>query len=274
MKEQYLINLEKIGDGKLGQLWQGDYIKGRSTVVPVLVRKLRSDTPSIILSEFRQEMNLLRGLRHKNFQPVACVSTMSEIPFIAFECQHRQDLKEYVKVYNNTDLQTILNYTYQILSGLEYLHSSKVLVKDLAARNCFISVDNVVQISKCGLGMYRYPDDYKYLPVLGLSPVRWLAPETLQTGIYRQATDIYMAAVLMWEIFSHGTQPYEEYSEDEIVSRILNGEQLHRPKGCPVHIWHVITTCWNNSMEYRLPAIKLKEQFKSFINDFKNNEVS
>lgn len=262
MKEDHLVNLQKIGDGNMGQLWKGDYVKSRHLLIPVLVRKLRFDTASSVVSEFRKEMNQLHCLKHRNFQQVACVSAMSEVPFIAFECYHTQDLKEYLKVNVELSLENIINCIYQICSGLDYLHGSKVIVKDLAARNCFISAANVVQISMCGLGMSRYPEDYRFLPALGLAPVRWLAPETLKTGIHSYSTDIYMLGVALWEIFSLGQQPFDDCLDEETF--ILNREELllSQPTDCPTHVWNIIKSCWSCPTPYRPCAGSVKQKFK------------
>ena len=243
VKEGQLQKLEKIGDGKLGQLWQGEFIEDRNHIIPIVVRKLKADTRSCVNSAFRMEMNALRSLKHPNIQQVVCVSALSEVPFIAFECRYRLDLKEFLKGNGHMDLAFLVDSIVQITYGLEYLHARKVTHKDVSARNMFISPDGNIQISKSGLGMYRYPNDYEHLPGLGLSPVRWLSPECLQTGIYGQCTDVYMFGVLIWEMFSLGTQPYGEYDNDTAIEQIINGYRLDSPVSCPGSIWEIAEKC-------------------------------
>ena len=97
MKENQLYRLEKIGDGRLGQLWQGEFVADRHNIIPIVVRKLKPDTRTGVASAFRTEMNALRQVRHPHVQQVVCVSALSEIPFIAFEDICRLDLKEFLK---------------------------------------------------------------------------------------------------------------------------------------------------------------------------------
>lgn len=244
VKEACLSNLIKIGDGKLGQLWQGFFQQSRDKIIPVLVRKLKTDTRSSVISDFRQEMNSLRCLKHTNIELIVCISLMSEVPFMAFDGRNKTDLKEHI--FGNDDVTTVmlLNYIIQILSGLEYLHQQKVLHKDLAARNCFITPEGVVYISKSGLGMYRYPNDYVNISDMGLTPVRWLSPETLKTGVYRIPTDVYMLGVLIWELFSYGERPFNEYTDNDAVQEILNENKLICPGTCPAQIWNFVEQCW------------------------------
>jgi len=210
----------------------------------VLVRKLRTDTRSCISSDFRQEMNSLRTLKHPNIEQIVCISLMSEVPFMAFDGRHKTDLKEYIFDSENISTVLLLKFVSQISSGLEYLHHHKVLHKDLAARNCFITSEGSVYISKSGLGMCRYPNDYVNLPGLGLSPVRWLSPETINSGVYRIPTDIYMFGVLVWELFSYGERPYHEFSDGDALQEVLNENTLVCPATCPRQVWNIVEQCW------------------------------
>lgn len=184
---------------------------------------------------------------------------MSEIPFMAFDGNHKMDLKEYILDDDTVSSTFLLDCVYQIANGLDYLHQQRVLHKDLAARNCFITPSRTVYISKSGLGRYRYPEDYKNLPGHGLCPVRWLSPETLQTGIYRFPTDYYMLGMVMWELFSHAERPYSSLSDDDVIQEIMNGNKLACPANCPASIWNVVEQCWIMPGCQRPSAYQVKE---------------
>ncbi|XP_066918249.1 tyrosine-protein kinase transmembrane receptor Ror-like isoform X2 [Clytia hemisphaerica] len=245
VKEACFSNLIKIGDGKMGQLWQGQYKQPRDhKTIDVIVRKLRTDTRTCVISEFRNQMNSLRALKHPNIEQIVCVSLMSEVPFMAFDGRHKTDLKAYIFDNEKVSPALLLNFLNQISTGLEYIHQHKILHKDLAARNCFVTDEGVVYISKSGLGMYRYPNDYLNLSGQGLSPVRWLSPETLNSGIYRMSTDVYMFGVLVWELFSSGERPYDEYTDNDAIHEIINENRLICPGTCPAQIWNIVEQCW------------------------------
>ncbi|XP_065680238.1 tyrosine-protein kinase transmembrane receptor Ror isoform X6 [Hydra vulgaris] len=248
VKEGSLHKCKKLGEGRFGQLWYGEYAIRRNNTIPVLIRQLAPETRSCIISEFRKEMTLLRDLKHEHVQSVVCVSAMSELPFMAFDYKNQTDLKEFLKLNKLIDISIKSNIINQLASGVEFLHSNKIVHKDLAARNCLISTDELVQISNSGLGIYRYPDEYNILPGLGLAPMRWLSPETLLTGTYNANTDVYMFGILMWEIFSLGEIPYEEFTNDHVLSLLSQGGSLlNRPKNCPNHFWSAMTNCWTTS---------------------------
>lgn len=44
--------------------------------------------------------------------------------------------------------------------------------------------------------------------------------------------------VLLWEIATLGQQPYPDYSIEEALQHILNGERLQKPReNCPEELW-------------------------------------
>lgn len=217
-------------------------------------------------------MKQLRSLKHPNLEQIVCVSAMSEIPFMAFDGNHKMDLKEYILDDETISNDFLVDCTHQISNGLDYLHQQRVLHKDLALRNCFMTPNGTVYISKSGLGMYRYPNDYKELSGLGLCPVRWFSPETLQSGVYRIPTDIYMLGIVIWELFSHGERPYSELCDDDVIQEILNGNTLICPAKCPLPIWNIIEQCWFMPGCQRPSAYDVKGWIHSFID--KNRNIS
>jgi len=89
----------------------------------------------------------------------------------------------------------------QIVSGMEYLSSQRIVHGDLAARNVLVGAEARVKVSHIGLGRHTYPHEY-YAPA-GAStplPVRWLPPESIFTGVVTSESDVWSVAVTLWEV--------------------------------------------------------------------------
>jgi len=89
----------------------------------------------------------------------------------------------------------------QIVSGMDYLSSRRIVHGDLAARNVLVGAEAQVKISDLGLGRQTYPHEY-YAPV-GVKtplPVRWLPPESVLTGVVTSESDVWSLAVTLWEV--------------------------------------------------------------------------
>jgi serine/threonine protein kinase len=56
----------------------------------------------------------------------------------------------------------------------------------------------------------------------GLSsiPVRWAAPEVLTQQAWSTASDVWAFGVVLWEIFSNGSEPYATQSDQEVGAAI------------------------------------------------------
>ncbi|XP_029158097.1 receptor-like tyrosine-protein kinase kin-16 [Nylanderia fulva] len=79
-------------------------------------------------------------------------------------------------------------------------------------------------------------------------PVRWMAPEALEDGIYTSKSDVWAFGVLMWEITSLGKRPYPEIIDDgKIMEHVCAGNILSKPSHCPEELYNLMTTCWNEA---------------------------
>jgi serine/threonine protein kinase len=104
------------------------------------------------------------------------------------------------------------------------MHSLGAVHKDLAARNCLVSADETVRIGDFGLSRVKFPGDY--YAVEGADdwlPVRWMAPETFGSLEFTKQSDVWSAGVLMWEISTHGNQPFAKHSSSVVAGEIQRG---------------------------------------------------
>ena len=54
---------------------------------------------------------------------------------------------------------TLLNFSYQIVRGMVFLHHRHIIHRDLAARNILLSKDMILKISDFGLAV-KHDDNY------------------------------------------------------------------------------------------------------------------
>lgn len=64
-------------------------------------------------------------------------------------------------------------------------------------------------------------------------PVRWMAVESLQDGIFTLATDVWSFGVVMWEVFSFAATPYSHLDNEAVFRLVVSGTRLEQPPGCP-----------------------------------------
>lgn len=125
--------------------------------------------------------------------------------------------------------KTIGAIVYCILKGIAYIHSRKLIHRDIKADNILIGNDGVAKISDFGVST-------KLLSTFGCtnsvsgSPY-WMSPESLQNENYTSKTDIWSLGITSIEL-AEGVPPYQDklpYMVMELIKR-KPAQSLSEPK--------------------------------------------
>lgn len=73
-----------------------------------------------------------------------------------------------------------------------YFHFS-----DLAARNCLVDGRGVVKVGDFGLCRDIYENSFYQKVGAGKLPVRWMAPESLQSAYFSSRSDVWLGFTLL-----------------------------------------------------------------------------
>ena len=62
-------------------------------------------------------------------------------------------------------------------------------------------------------------------------PVRWMAPESLALGIFTPMSDVWSFGVLLYEIVTFGSFPFQGLSNNQVLEQVKSGATISIPAG-------------------------------------------
>ncbi|XP_029176967.1 proto-oncogene tyrosine-protein kinase ROS-like isoform X2 [Nylanderia fulva] len=259
IEKNQIIQTKFLGSGAFGSVYQGiikDF-EGLDTT-PVAIKMLKRQASSKEKKEFLKEAKLMSHFRHKNVLRILGICLDTNSPLLILELIEPGDLLNYLR--NNGTLQSsdscalrlkdLLAMCEDVARGCCYLERQQFVHKDLACRNCLISVRNhenrIVKIGDFGLARDIYKDHYYRMKGDHPLPVRWMAPESLMFGIFTSQSDVWAFGVLMWEIMSLGEHPYPGKNYSEVIEYVREGGKLPKPLNCPPMLYQLMLHCWKS----------------------------
>lgn len=118
---------------------------------------------------------------------------------------------------------TVLRLLRDGARGLAFLHSKRIVHRDVAARNILVMKDGRAAIADLGLAVVL-PEDKDYLidREMKTGPLRYMAPECLWWRSFSPASDTYAFGMVIYEVLSH-CRPYDRASACSIPRLITDG---------------------------------------------------
>ena len=103
--------------------------------------------------------------------------------------------------------------------------------RDVACRNCLVNSDRNVKLADFGMTRQMFDSDYYRFSRRGMLPVRWMSPESLADGIFSPMSDVWSYGVLLYEIITFGSFPFQGLSNNQVLENVKNGQTLSQPIG-------------------------------------------
>ncbi|XP_020638504.2 cyclin-dependent kinase 2 isoform X1 [Pogona vitticeps] len=119
---------------------------------PTWLRTMLRETEGVPSTAIR-EISLLKELNHPNIVKLLDVIHTENKLYLVFEFLH-QDLKKFMdssSSISGVELPLIKSYLFQLLQGLAFCHSHRVLHRDLKPQNLLINAEGAIKLADFGL---------------------------------------------------------------------------------------------------------------------------
>ena len=198
--DRYQI-VAKLGSGGTAIVYKAiDTVLNREVTVKILQEQFTSNQKFVM--RFRKEAQAIAALSHPNIVSVYDVGCSDEgEPYLIMEYVEGKTLKEIINKMGPLSLDRSLDYTHQILAGLNHAHSYGVIHRDIKPQNIMITPEGQVKIMDFGLAMNLTDTTITYdTSVFG--SVYYIAPEIAQKGSGDARVDIYSTGIVLYEMLT------------------------------------------------------------------------
>ncbi|XP_050219400.1 uncharacterized protein LOC126669865 [Mercurialis annua] len=250
---------EQIGQGSCGTVYHALWY-GSDVAVKVFSKQEYSD--DVILA-FRQEVSLMKRLRHPNVLLFMGAVTSPQRLCIITEFLPRGSLFRLLQ-RNTTklDWRRRVHMALDIARGMNYLHhfNPPIIHRDLKSSNLLVDKNWTVKVGDFGLSRLKHET---YLTTkTGKGTPQWMAPEVLRNEPSDEKSDVYSFGVILWELATEKI-PWDNLNSMQVIGAVgFMNQRLEIPKNVDPQWASLIESCCHSDPHCRPTFQELLEKLR------------
>jgi serine/threonine protein kinase len=199
----------------------------------VAIKLLNSDPDDVTITQrFLHEAETISRLSHPNVIALLDYGMEGDQPYIVLPFFSGSSLRKRLKT-GAMLWRTAIKIAHDISIGLAYIHSNKIVHRDMKPDNILIQKDTAI-ISDFGISKSGKSGALTGVGVL-LGTPGYIAPEILQGKIASEASDIYAFGFMIWEMIV-GHRPHQRNNRSRMDEMMAFDEPPEPPSifaDCP-----------------------------------------
>eukprot|EP00775_Hariotina_reticulata_P001705 gene1705-2051_t len=206
--ENYHV-IDLVGEGSFGKVYKGRRkCTGQITAMKFIVKQGKSEKD---IRNLRQEIEILRQLRHEN------IIQMLD----AFETKTEFCVGELFEILEDDQClpeDVVQSVAKQLVRALHYLHSNRIIHRDMKPQNILIGSGGVVKLCDFGFARAMSCNTMVLTSIKG-TPL-YMAPELVQEQPYNHTVDLWSLGVILYELYV-GQPPFYTNSIYSLIHHIV-----------------------------------------------------
>ena len=240
--EDFYVLIKEIGVGSTSTVFLAEDIEKRHQVAVKCVKKSYLQKPQS-LRNLSNEIKIMRKIEHKNICKLYSVFESEDEVYLVMEYIPYGSLLKLISEEGELPESTALRFMRTFIETLEYLHSHKIVHRDLKLENILIShKSDEIEFKIIDFGL-AYISNYPQRRKCG-SP-GYVAPEILRDEEYDNKIDIFSAGVVLF-ILLHGKHPFQAKDLNKILTKNLE---------CRVKVQKNLTSLVSDCLKHMLDPL-------------------
>jgi hypothetical protein len=234
---------ERLGSGGMSVVWRAeDDVLGREVAVKVLTAGLVTD-PSL-LRQLRAEARAAAGLRHPHVVAVHDYGETTQhgqtLPYVVMELVDGRSLHDLLSG-GALPWQVAVTVSAQVAAALAAAHARGIVHRDVKPGNVMVTTSGVKLVD---FGISAAVGEIEGRDGELLGTPAYLAPERIEGGPVRPATDVYALGLLLYRALA-GTMPWDAASSTQMLKAHLWVEPARLPPvpGLPGEVGRLVSRC-------------------------------
>ena len=207
--------LELVGEGSFGKVYKARRkFTGAITAMKFIAKHGKTEKD---IKSLRQEIEILRGLKHENI--IAMVDSFETKAEFCVVTEFAQgELFEILEDDQCLPEEEVRAIAKQLVRALYYLHSNRIIHRDMKPQNILIGARRVVKL--CDFGFARAMSSATMVLTSIKGTPLYMAPELVQEQPYNHTVDLWSLGVILYELFV-GQPPFYTNSIYSLIQKIV-----------------------------------------------------
>lgn len=215
--------VDLIGEGSFGKVYKGR-IQGSGNIVAIKFISKKGKTEKE-LRNLRSEIDILTKLNHNHIITVFdSFETDSEF-ILVMECAHGE-LYEILQDDKRLPVEMVQQIAKQLVQALHYLHSNRIIHRDIKPQNILIGHNGIVKLADFGFARSMSYNTMVLTSIKG-TPL-YMAPELVQEQPYNHSADLWSLGCILYELY-YGKPPFYTDKLYTLINQIVRDPVVYEP---------------------------------------------